>query len=134
MRTSKRVLKAAASRAFDRKPSALPTAAIAPTHCDVARQQRPQQFALRLLTALFATEALLIEAVSIPIILNFDFWAFMDSGANLTAQYLLDDRRYARGYGAQVQELLSPWAQAPVLAPLLVQAAGGLAGGSQSEQ
>lgn len=39
-----------------------------------------------------------------------------------------------RGYGAQIQVLLMPWTQAPDLAPLLVQAVGGLAGGSQSGQ
>lgn len=37
-------------------------------------------------------------------------------------------------YGTQTQMLFSPLTHAPVLAPVLVQVTGGLAGGSQSRQ
>lgn len=41
------------------------------------------------LTVIFGVEVLLIEAVGIPFSLNFDMWAFMDAGGNLTAPFLL---------------------------------------------
>jgi hypothetical protein len=41
------------------------------------------------LVALFGTEVILIQAICIPFSLNFDIWAFNDSGANLTVQYLV---------------------------------------------
>ncbi len=41
------------------------------------------------LAALFGTEVILIQAICIPFSLNFDVWAFNDSGANLTVQYLV---------------------------------------------
>ena len=41
------------------------------------------------LTVMFGVEVLLIEAVGIPFSLNFDMWAFMDAGGNLTAPFLV---------------------------------------------
>jgi hypothetical protein len=41
------------------------------------------------LTVMFGVEVLLIEAVGIPFSLNFDMWAFMDAGGNLTAPFLI---------------------------------------------
>jgi hypothetical protein len=38
---------------------------------------------------MFGMEVLLIEAVGIPFSLNFDMWAFMDAGGNLTAPFLI---------------------------------------------
>ncbi len=54
---------------------------------NLRRDQRAQSTVR--LAAFFSIEALVVNALSVPQIFKFDFWALSDQGANLTAQYLI---------------------------------------------